>query len=293
MGESTAQRIGPVARDTDSPWLDAIVLAGGDPAHDAELLRYAGGAPCKALIPVGGRSMLEHVLAALRQSGYVRRVVVVGLPAGTEVALQRLSLGPDVAWVPDSGGMLENGRSAFEYLCAHGGASERIVLSTADLPLLTPAIIRGLLDMFLSVEADFCYPIVPQALMERALPGSGRTFVPLREGRFAGGDIDLVRATVLDADRAAINEALGARKAFWRQVRMVGLDTLALFLVRRLTVARIEHRVRRVFGITGKAFICPYPEVAMDVDKPHHLDIVCAAWAHQAVGEVSSATGRP
>ena len=43
-------------------------------------------------------------------------------------------------------------------------------------------------------------------------------------------------------------------------------------------IAKVEQRIEKVLGFTGKAAICPYPEVAMDVDKPHHLDVVRAAW---------------
>jgi GTP:adenosylcobinamide-phosphate guanylyltransferase len=253
--------------------LDAVIPAGGDPARDAELLAYAGGAPCKALIKLGDKTFLERVVSALQGSGCVRRIVVVGLP----VAYQT-NLGPEVGFAPDAGSMLQNGEAGLDYLRSTGELSERILSATADTPLITPAIIRDLVEQHLQYDVDFCYSIVRQETMERAFPGSGRTFVPIGGDRFAGGDVNVVSPQVLDGDRTKIDEIVGERKTFWKQVHAIGLDTLFFFLIRRLTIAKLEKRVERVLGFSAKAVICPHAEVAMDVDKPHHLDVVRAAW---------------
>jgi hypothetical protein len=256
--------------------LDAIITAGEDPGNDAELLAFAGGAPHKALIELEGRTFLERVVAALLGSGRVKRVVVVGLPPE-----HRPDLGPRVTFLPGAGGMLENGEASLAYLRSTGDMSERILTSACDVPLVSAGVINDLVDQCLAYDVDFCYSIVSKEVMERAFPGSGRTFVPLVEGRFAGGDISLIKPALLDVDRTRMHELIGQRKTFWKQVRVIGLGTLFLFLIRRLSIARLERRVARVFGITGKAIVCPHPEVAMDVDKPHHLIVIRAALEHQ------------
>jgi molybdopterin-guanine dinucleotide biosynthesis protein A len=253
--------------------LDAIILAGGDPARDADLLAHAGGAPCKVLIKLGGKTFLELIASALLDSGRVRRLAIVGLSPE-----HQLNLGPQVLYAPAAGGMFENGEAGLECLRANGEPSARILASAGDIPLITPQIVSSLVDLYLSYDVDFCYAIVLQEVMERTFPGSGRTFIPIEGKRVAGGDVNLVKPSVLDADRTKLDEIAGARKTFWRQLRAVGLSTLFLFLIHRLSLARVEQRVHKVLGFTGKAVICPFPEVAMDVDKPHHLDVVRAAW---------------
>jgi hypothetical protein len=176
------------------------------------------------------------------------------------------------------GGVWENAEAGVACLRAHGEVSDRILGCSADVPLVTPEVIRNLVDLYMRYDADFVYGIVTRETMERAFPGSGRTFVPIEGKRVAGSDIVLARTTVLDADRSKLDEIFGARKTFWRQARAVGLGTLFLFLIGRLTIAKAEQRVQKVLGFTGKGVICPYPEAAMDVDKPHHLDVVRAAW---------------
>jgi GTP:adenosylcobinamide-phosphate guanylyltransferase len=255
--------------------LDAIVLAGGDPARDADLLVHAGGAPNKALIRLGDRTFLERITSALLDSGRVRRLAVVGLPPE-----HQLDLGARVTFAQGGGGIWENGEAGLACLRENGETSERILVSSSDIPLITPQIVRDVVDMYLPYDVDFCYGVVLKQVMERAFPGSGRTFVPIEGKRLAGADINLVKPSVLDADRTKLDEIAGARKTFWKQLRAVGLGIVFLFLIRRLTLARVEQRVHRVLGFTSKAVTCPYPEIAMDVDKPHHLDVVQAAWKH-------------
>lgn len=264
---------------TGSVLLDAVIMAGGDPQKDIELLQYAGGAPNKALIELGGVSFLERIVTALLQSGRVRRVAVVGLPPE-----HRPGLPPQATFLPDTGSMLGNGRAGVEYFKSQGGVSEYVVACSSDIPLLTPQAVSGVIDMCLPYRVDFCYNIVQDEVMERAFPGSGRTFVAIEGRRYAGGDMNLVHTSIVDVDQTRINEIIGYRKSFWRQVQAVGLDTLFLFLIRRLTIAHLERRVQKALGFTGKAVVCPYAEVAMDVDKPHHLDVVRAAWARREAG---------
>lgn len=256
--------------------LDAIILAGGDPEKDADLLAYAGGAPCKALIKLGERTFLERIVSAMLGSTRVDRIVVVGL-----LAEHRPDLGSRVVFLPDAGSILTNGEAAVQYLRSTGRISERILASTSDIPLITSQVIDDLIDQCLPYDVDLCYAIVDQELMEDAFPGSGRTFIPLDGRRYAGGDINVAKPSLLDADKNRLREIVGERKTFWKQVRVIGLDTLLLFLIRRLTISRIERRVRKALRLTGKAVICKHAQVAMDVDKPHHLDVVREAWARQ------------
>jgi hypothetical protein len=69
---------------------------------------------------------------------------------------------------------------------------------------------------------------------------------------------------------------LEARKNIWQQVRLLGIGTLIKFALRRLTVADAERVASRALGCQGRAVITPYPEMGMDVDKPHQLDMARA-----------------
>jgi GTP:adenosylcobinamide-phosphate guanylyltransferase len=252
--------------------LDAVITAGSDPEKDADLLACAQNVPVKALIRHEGKTFLEYLVSALLGSGRIGRIVVVGLPAE-----HRPELGPSVIYLPDNGGLVENAKAGIACLASAEHSPERIVLASSDIPLITPAIVNDFIDRCQPYDADFCYAIVRQETMERAYPGSGRTFVPLLEGRFAGGDLGLLKPSVLNVRRNVLHELIGQRKTFWKQIRAIGLDTLFLLMIRRLSIAHIERRCQTLLGISGKAVICPHGEIAMDVDKPHHLELVLAA----------------
>jgi len=252
--------------------LDAVIMAGGDPEKDADLLAYAHNAPVKALIRHEGKTFLEYLVSALLGSGRIGRIVVVGLPSE-----YRLELGTNVTYLPDEGGLIDNAEAGVAYLASAGLSPERIILASSDVPLITPAIVNDFIDRCQLYDADCCYPIVHQEVMERAFPGSGRTFVPLVNGRFAGGDLGLLKPSILNVRRDVLHELIGQRKTFWKQIRAIGLDTLFLLLIRRLSIAHIERRCQALLGISGKAVISPHAEIAMDVDKPHHLQLVLAA----------------
>ena len=259
--------------------LDAIIAAGGDPEKDAALLAHAGNVPHKALIELDGQTSLERVVSALLGSGRIGRIAVVGL--SPELCPD---LGPRVTFLPDAGDMLENGEAGVAYFRSTGGVSERIVGSACDIPLITAEIVSGLIDQCLPYDVDFCYSIVSREVMEQAFPGSGRSFIPMADGWFAGGDIVVAKPGMLDSDKQKWRALIGGRKTVWKQVRVIGLGTLFLFAIRRLTIAGAERRASRALGLTGKAIISPYAEVAMDVDKPHHLDAVRAALVRQETG---------
>jgi hypothetical protein len=113
-------------------------------------------------------------------------------------------------------------------------------------------------------------------VMERRFAQSGRTFIPLRDGAYCGGDIFMARTDLIHSNQALMDKLMETRKSFWKQVRLLGLGFLIQFALRRLTVAEVERRVSKTLNVRGRAIITPYAEMGMDVDKPHQLEIVSA-----------------
>jgi len=115
--------------------------------------------------------------------------------------------------------------------------------------------------------------VVERAVMERAFPGSARTYVSLRDGRFCGGDVVLAHVHAVLSRQELLRELMARRKSPLRQARLVGIVPLLKLLSRRLSIAEAERIGGRTLGVRGKAIVSPYAELAMDVDKPHHLAI--------------------
>jgi hypothetical protein len=55
---------------------------------------------------------------------------------------------------------------------------------------------------------------------------------------------------------------------------LIGPDIVFKFLFRSLTIDDVIQRVADKLRLRGRAILCPYPEIGMDVDKPHQLEIM-------------------
>jgi hypothetical protein len=152
--------------------------------------------------------------------------------------------------------------------------AERVVACSADIPLITPEAIRWFVDLCQETDYDLYYSIVEQTTMEARFPGSGRTFVPMVEGRFAGGDLYFLHIARARKPEALIRELIEQRKNYLKQVQLIGIWPLVRFLLRRLDIPAAEQIVSRRMGIRMKAIISPYAEVGMDADKVHQLEMI-------------------
>ena len=249
----------------------AVVLAGGPPDRVDELAASRGVAK-KSLIPIAGQPMVSWVVDALLGSELVDRVVLVGLEPG-EVA----PLPQNVTCQPACGSMLDNVLTGLDRVGELDPAAEMVIGCSADIPLIAPKVVRWFVDACQETDHDLYYGIVEQATMEARFPGSGRTFVPMPEGRFAGGDLYMLRIARARTAEALVRQLMEERKNYLKQVRLIGIWPLVRFLLRRLDIPAAERIVSHRLGLRMKAIISPYAEVGMDADKPYQLEMIESA----------------
>lgn len=249
--------------------MDVIVTAGGVPGPDEPLYSITQGKP-KALIPILGRPMVAYVLDALSGSGQTGQIVIVGLPP----APGALGVGP-VASLPSQGGMLENIEAGLEWLRRSKAHSEYAAICSSDIPLITPEIVNFVFNECQRQPGyDIYYTIVARPVMEARFPGSRRTYAQIKEGAFTGGDLNVLRINVPETRRDLWQKLIAARKSPLRQAELIGFWPLIKFVTRRFTIADAERLAMQVGGMRGRVIISPYPELAMDVDKPGQLAII-------------------
>lgn len=247
--------------------MDCVVLAGGVPRAEDPLYEYTQGRP-KALLDVAGRPMLAWVLDALACASSIDRVVLVGLEPGPELGVER-----PAAVVRDQGSLFGNLLAGVDALVALDPAAEQMAVCSGDIPLIEPYMVDDYLALCRDVSIDLYYAIVERSVMEVRFPGSRRSYVRLMDGEFAGGDIFVARPAIAYSRRQLWSELTEMRKHALRQARRVGVRTLIRLLLHRLSLAEAERRASVAFGVTGRAVVAPYPELGMDVDKPHQYTI--------------------
>jgi molybdopterin-guanine dinucleotide biosynthesis protein A len=247
--------------------MDCIVLAGGVPRKEDPLYEYTQGRS-KALLDVGGRPMLAWVLDALAGADSIGRVILVGPEPGPELEIER-----PAAVVADQGSLFGNLLAGVDVLRELEPQAEQMAVCSGDIPLIEPYMVDDYLALCRDASIDVYYAIIERSVMEARFPGSRRSYVRLTDGEFAGADVLVARPAIAYSRRELWTELTNMRKHALRQARRVGVRTLVRLLLHRLSLAEAERRVSVAFGVTGRAIVAPYPELAMDVDKPHQYGI--------------------
>ena len=166
----------------EQPSVVAVVTAGQSPGEDDPLADYTQGRP-KALIPILGKPMIAYVVDALAGSRYIDHIIVVALDphASTQLSVP-------VQCVPDAGDMLPNIEAGIHHATTHYSDPDALLLSSSDVPTITPAIVDAFIEECWRTDHDLYYAIVQRSVMEARFPASRRSYVHFREGDFAGGD---------------------------------------------------------------------------------------------------------
>jgi molybdopterin-guanine dinucleotide biosynthesis protein A len=249
--------------------VDAVILAGGTPKPGELLYTYTQGKP-KALLEMGGHSMLDWILEALDQAATVRRIAVSGLAASAASAPARK---PRV-YVSDQGSMMGNAQAGAVELAKTEPLTSHVLLASSDIPTITSEIVDWIVTASLETNDEAYYSLIPREKMETRFPGSRRSYFHFRDGVFTGSDINLMSADLVVHGHAKAPALIEARKDIFQQARLIGFDVLLLFALRRLTVADAARIVSQRLVIKGRAMICPYAEAGMDVDKPLQYEMV-------------------
>ena len=248
--------------------LTALILAGsrgpGDP-----LAVYAG-VEHKALIEIGGRSMLERVIAALAAVDSIERIVV---------QIER----PDLLDAHPALRAAAGDRKLDVIAAAHSPSSSVLValdqlgtpllVTTADHALLLPEWVRYFVE-HRDCSADVCAALASSEAVLGELPQTRRTWLRFRGRRFSGCNL-FYFATPASAGVARIwLEIENQRKKPIKMIRRLGWTTALLYLLDKLSLDGALKRLGRLAGATLAVVEMPFGLAAVDVDKPADLDLV-------------------
>ena len=264
----------------------ALVLAGVRAPDEPVAARE--GVSLKAFAHVGGRPMIEHVLAALDASGRVG-TVHVALPGDAPVETE----------APGLAARFADGRAVrvpagvspvacvLDTLDAHPHMPPLLVV-TGDHPMLPPGAIARVLDE--SADADAAAGFADTAAVGAAFPGARRTTLRFRDGGYSGCNVFALMTPSARRLLTAWRGLESKRKRPWRLALSIGPGTVARYLLGRLTLRDAVARFGRGLGVDVRAVVVAAPQAAIDVDKLADLDLVRAVWPP---GSGSSLTPRP
>lgn len=245
----------------------ALVLAGSRGGDDP--LAVHAGVTDKALIEIGGREMLVRVVEALRAAG-VRRVAVSANSAAVIGAAGRAG----AEGLPAADGPSASTALALEALGAP------LLVTTGDHGLLRPEWVAGFVER-VPDGVDVAVLLARRDLVERAAPGTRRTYLRFADGHWSGCNLFLLATPRAAAMISLWQEVERDRKRPWRIVRRLGPGLLLRYLLGRLTLADAVGHLGRRAGVVAAIVAADDGLAAVDVDTPTDLDFVRARLAAQ------------
>jgi GTP:adenosylcobinamide-phosphate guanylyltransferase len=239
---------------------DVLLPAAGRISGD---YAQAAGHEIKALVKMGGCSVLERTIAALRETNRVARIAVIG---PREMESHEDVRAADLFVLEGTSGP-DNVFRGLEKLGYDAGNHARVLAVTTDLPFLSAPALNAFLDASDAFqEADICLPTVEKRAFERAFPESCGEYVRLRDGSWTLGCAFLFRASVVAQIRPHAEAAFEARKNQLAMARLLGPMFIARFLTRRLDIPHVQTACERTLNCSGRVIKDAAPELAFDID---------------------------
>ncbi len=248
--------------------MDALVLAGGAPGPGGLLYEYTQG-KSKAMLDMCGRPMVQWVLDALEGSAIVDRVVVIGLSPSEGLQSSKIR-----AYLPGEGSMIQNVRLGIKQVLELNPQARHMLVVSSDIPAITPVMVDWMVTTCMQTDDDLYYNVIQRQVMEKRYPNSRRTYLRVKDVEVCGGDMSVI-STQISTEKDSVFERLSAtRKNVLQQAAIIGWGTLFKVLLRRITLQEAVQAVCKRVGLKGRAILCPYAEVGMDVDKPFQLEMM-------------------
>lgn len=266
----------------EPPLLTAILLAGSRPGTDP--LAAAAGIVWKALVPVGGRPMVDRVARVLLAHPRIGTVVLMAQRP------DELMAHPQTRWMADEPRIrpVESGQGISSSLLAfveggEPGARLPALVTTADNVLLD----RAMIDAFLAGvgTADVAAAMVERGVLLPAYPQSRRTWLRFRAGAWSGANLfwlGTARAGAALRKWSAIEQD---RKKGWKIISAFGPALLLGAGLRLLTVHQAIARAGKRLGVTARIVAMPIAEACIDADKPEDVALIETIIAARAATE--------
>lgn len=235
----------------------AIVLAGERPGVDPLAAHFGG--TLKALVPLGGESMVRRPVRALLASPSVTRVIVVSQEAGP---IRKALSDTDRVEVAVSGATIADTIIA---LCKDPATKWPLLVTTADHALLD----AGMIEEFAARAdgADVAIGVVQKQRLEARLPGSDRTWLNFRGESVTGANLFWLGSARVEKAVELWRSVEQDRKKAWRLIALLGPVWLAMAAMRLAGLDDLVARLSVRLGLKVRIIRLTDPLAGIDVDS--------------------------
>jgi GTP:adenosylcobinamide-phosphate guanylyltransferase len=239
--------------------LHAILIAGGRLPKELQPL---ASSRVKALLDVGGESLLSRSARAARGYPAIERVCAVG---NSEVAEAAKAAGCEYA--PEGETVIDNVFSAFNAL---GGKEHAYLIISPDLPFITADALAAFIAAAQASPAEIALATATGAAFLARFPGAPNRFERVDSGPLTLGSVFYLTGPALNSNIPLARDFFRWRKWPHRLALLLGLPIAFAFLTGKLRLAQLEARAAQLTGVEVCGFPAP-PELAYDVDNLANL----------------------
>jgi GTP:adenosylcobinamide-phosphate guanylyltransferase len=243
-----------------------VVLAGSRPGVDPFAKAY--GTDLKALIPVGGKPMVQRPVEALLASPGIDEIRVLAQQSDRIGAV--LPGDPRIKVEASD----ETIAATLEKMCVDPATKWPMLVTTADHALLTPAMIADFLTK--AAGADVAIGVVSREALMKRLPQTRRTWFKFRGGAYSGANLFLLGGPKIRSTLQVWRSSEQSRKKAWRMLLTVGLFAGLGALLRLRTLQQTLDTIGRKLKLDIRAVELSDPLAAVDVDNAADHELVTA-----------------
>lgn len=242
------------------PRLLAVVLA-AQRAGVIDPLAANAGVTHKCLVPIDGRALIAHVVAALQATPQIERIRIVVEPAVVELIRPHLPPGSlPVEFTASEPNLVDSVYAATRDI------DQPTILTTADNVLLTPGAVASV-QAALAGGADVVFAMATKSSVLGAHPEGQRRFYRFRDDEYS--NCNLFGFAGARAFRGAEMFRGGGQfaKKPLRLVAAIGVFNVVLFLLGWLSLDGAMRRLSRRLQLRAEAVVLEDGAHAVDVDN--------------------------
>ncbi len=233
--------------------LHAILIAGG--MLPAELRQFSPFRT-KALLPVGGVSLLQTAVEAVAGCDLFDRIVT----SGTDEVVDNLP--EESEYVQLGADVVGNIMNAYEHLGGH--VNDYMILSP-DLPRVSAEAVKNFVTR--AQEAgELCLPVVSREDFLTKFPGATNRFEKLDGGRHTIGSCFYITGPVLRQNMPLARDLFRNRKSIHKMAIFFGLPVVFAMLTGRATLSGLERRAAQLTGAVVRGIQMSEAGIAYDID---------------------------
>ncbi len=249
----------------------AIILAGQRPGVDRLAAHF--GMTCKALVPLAGEAMLTHVVRTMNAHPRVGRVVI--LAQDTDVVASAAQAG--------GGGELRQSNdgisTSLKALQESGDIAWPWIVTTADHPLLTNAMISEFLDQSNRVKGDLSVAMVEREVMLAQFPEAKRTWLRFAGGAWSGANLFAFRSAKVAPVLTLWAAAEQDRKQAWKLFLHFGPWLALRAITRTISLPDAFAAAGKRLRLSAHLVSMTDPVAAIDIDKPEDHALASSIFA--------------